>query len=69
MRNTHIETLRPGMGTRLKPEVRQRADISIRVSDEAELSPIDHWGAYAGRGEATEAEVQRLLQDRGPQPD
>ena len=59
----------PGMGTRLRPEVRERSDVAIRVSDRAELSPIDHWGPYAARSAATEAEVQRLLQDRGPHPD
>jgi L-alanine-DL-glutamate epimerase-like enolase superfamily enzyme len=59
----------PGMGTRLKPEVRERADVSIATSDTAGLSAIDQWSPYAARGEATEAEVQRLRQDRGPQTD
>ena len=59
----------PGMGTRLRPEVRDRSDVSVRASDKAELSPIDHWSPYAARSAATEAEVQRLLADRKPQDD
>lgn len=59
----------PGMGTRLRPEVRDRSDVSVRASDKAELSPIDHWSPYAARSAATEAEVQRLFADRGPQDD
>ena len=57
----------PGIGTRLKPAVRERPDAAIRTSDQAGLSPIDQWSPYPARGEATEAEVQRLLADRGPQ--
>ena len=57
----------PGMGTRLKAGVRERSDVSIRVSDQAALSHIDHWSPYAARSAATEAEVQRLHEDRGPQ--
>jgi hypothetical protein len=55
----------PGMGTRLKPEVRQRSDATIVVSDQPKWSAIDHWRPYAARGEATEAEVKRLKEDRG----
>lgn len=55
----------PGMGTRLKPEVKERGDATVVVSDRADWSPIDHWYPYAARGAATEAEVQRLKEDRG----
>ena len=59
----------PGMGTRLKAGVRERSDVSIHTSDQAALSPIDHWSPYAARSAATEAEVQRLHEDRAPQTD
>ena len=34
---------RPGIGTRLRPEARERADAIVVVSDEARDSPIDGW--------------------------
>ncbi len=55
----------PGMGTRLKAGVKERGDATVVVSDEPGWSAIDHWSPYAARGEATEAEVQRLKIDRG----
>ena len=55
----------PGMGTRLKQGVKERSDATVVASDRAEWSAIDHWGPYAARGDATEAEVQRLKVDRG----
>jgi L-alanine-DL-glutamate epimerase-like enolase superfamily enzyme len=57
---------RPGIGTRLKPEVRQRADAIVVVSDEPGESPIDAWYATHARSAELEAEVQRLRQERGP---
>ena len=59
---------KPGMGTRLRPEVKERRDATVVVSDEPQWSAIDHWHPYAVRGEATEAEVQRLKKDRGFSP-
>ncbi|MDP6778900.1 MAG: mandelate racemase/muconate lactonizing enzyme family protein [Candidatus Latescibacteria bacterium] len=56
---------RPGIGTRLKPEVRQRGDAIVVVSDEPAESPIDHWSAAEVRSEELEAEVRRLRQERG----
>ena len=55
----------PGMGTRLKQGVKERSDATVVASDRAEWSAIDHWGPHAARGDATEAEVQRLKVDRG----
>ena len=33
----------PGIGTRLKPEVKNRKDVHIKISDVAIESPIDAW--------------------------
>ncbi len=57
---------RPGIGTRLKPEVRQREDALVVVSDEPAESPIDRWNAMEVRSEELEAEVRHLRQERGP---
>ncbi len=59
---------RPGIGTRLKPGVRERPDATVVVSDEPGESPIDHWGHTPARSERMQAEVDRLRQERGPQP-
>lgn len=58
---------RPGIGTRLKPAVRERADATVVVSDQPGESAIDHWYKTAVRSEEMEAEVARLRQERGPQ--
>ena len=57
---------RPGIGTRLKPGVRDRPDAVVVASDEPGESPIDHWGASPARSEAMQAEVDRLRRERGP---
>ena len=57
---------RPGIGTRLKPEVRDRSDAIITTSDEPGVSTVDHWGPTPVRSEETEAEVQRLREERLP---
>jgi len=57
---------RPGIGTRLKPEVRDRPDATVVVSDEGRESPIDAWGHAAVRSAAMEAELERLRRERGP---
>jgi L-alanine-DL-glutamate epimerase-like enolase superfamily enzyme len=57
---------RPGIGTRLKPKVRQRADAIVVVSDEPGESPIDDWHPTSARSAELEAKVQRLRQERGP---
>jgi galactonate dehydratase len=59
---------RPGIGTRLRPEVRDRPDAVVVVSDRAGESPIDHWGTTEARGAAMQAEVDRLRLERGPMP-
>jgi L-alanine-DL-glutamate epimerase-like enolase superfamily enzyme len=59
---------RPGIGTRLRPEVRDRPDAVVAVSDRPGESPIDHWDATPARSEAMQAEVDRLRRERGPQP-
>jgi hypothetical protein len=48
--------------------VRDRPDATVVVSDRPEESAIDHWGATAARSAAMQAEVDRLRQERGPQP-
>ena len=58
---------RPGIGTRLKPEVRERPDAMVIVSNEPKESHIDHWYPTPARSEAMESEVRRLRQERGPQ--
>jgi L-alanine-DL-glutamate epimerase-like enolase superfamily enzyme len=58
---------RPGIGTRLRPEVRDRADAVVVRSDEPGESPIDHWGPAPVRSDAMQAEVDRLRRERGPQ--
>jgi len=60
---------RPGIGTRLRSEVRERGDAIVAVSSEPKESHIDHWYPTPARSEAMEAEVQRLRQERGPRPD
>ena len=58
---------RPGIGTRLRPEVRERSDATIVVSDEPGESLIDAWGPTPVRTEAMQAEVDALRIHRGPQ--
>ena len=57
---------RPGIGTRLKPEVQDRSDAIITTSDEPGVSTVDHWGPTPVRSKETEAEVQRLREERLP---
>jgi len=60
---------RPGIGTRLRPDVRERADAIVRVSDEPGESPVvqgDDWAENPVRTEEMEAEVRRLRKERGP---
>ncbi len=58
---------RPGIGTRLKPEVRGRSDTVIAVCKEARESYIDHWVAPPGlRSPRMEAETQKMREERGP---
>jgi len=61
---------RPGIGTRLRPEVRERPDAAVRVSDEPGESRVilnDDWTESPVRTEEMEAEVRRLRSERGPQ--
>jgi galactonate dehydratase len=67
IRDGHLHApQRPGIGTRLKPGVRDRPDAVVVVSDQPGESPIDHWGATPARSEAMQAEVDRLRRERGP---
>ena len=59
---------RPGIGTRLRPEVRGRGDATVVVSDEPRESPIDAWGSVPVRSAAMEAEVAALRRERGVPP-
>ncbi len=56
---------RPGVGTRLKSSVRDRTDVTIRVSDGPRTSPIDAWGPHFARSERTQALVDELERERG----
>ena len=58
---------RPGIGTRLKDGVRERSDATVRVSDEAGTSLVDHWGAHFARTPVSQALVDELEIERGPQ--
>ena len=44
IRDGFLHAPQPGIGTRLKPEVRDRPDATVTVSDEQGQSTIDHWG-------------------------
>lgn len=61
---------RPGVGTRLKAGLRERADAIVRVSDQPGESPIDAWDAMPHRtlrSARMQAEIARLRVERGPQ--
>ena len=57
----------PGIGTRLRPEVWQRSDVVVVVSDQPGESPIDAWYTAPVRSAQMEEEIQRLRQERGAQ--
>jgi L-alanine-DL-glutamate epimerase-like enolase superfamily enzyme len=60
---------RPGVGTRLKAGVRDRADALVRVSDQPGESPIDAWDEAPHRSLRSPrmaAELARLRVERGP---
>jgi L-alanine-DL-glutamate epimerase-like enolase superfamily enzyme len=50
---------RPGIGTRLRPEVRERGDAIVAVSSEARDSLIEHWEP----GEAAPERMRRELDE------
>ena len=58
---------RPGVGTRLKAGVRERSDATIRVSNEPRKSLIDEWGTHPARTPESQARVDELEVERGPQ--
>ena len=58
---------RPGIGTRLKAGVRERSDATIRISNEPGKSLIDSWGPHPARTPETQAIVDELEIERGPQ--
>ena len=61
---------RPGIGTRLRPGVRERSDATVVVSDEPGESLIDAWEETAmmmPRSPRMRAELDRLRVERGPQ--
>ena len=51
---------RPGIGTRLRPEVRERSDAIVMVSDEPRDSLIDAWGPSPGRSERMQKEIEEI---------
>ena len=51
---------RPGIGTRLRPEVRERPDAILAVSDEAKDSPIDSWHSGGTASERMCAELDEM---------
>jgi len=60
---------RPGVGTRLRASVRERADAIVRVSDQPGESPIDAWEETdftIPRSPRMRAELERLRVERGP---
>ena len=63
----------PGIGTRLKPEVKKRKDVHIKISDVPRESPIDAWDVIdtwgsknTYRNEAMEEELKVLRKHRSP---
>ena len=58
---------RPGIGTRLRPEVRERSDAIVQVSETPGESLIDAWDEAAQRLPETQALVEELRRQRGPQ--
>ena len=63
----------PGIGTRLKPEVKNRKDVHIKISDVAIESPIDAWEVIDTWGskknyisEEMQEELRILRQHRSP---
>ena len=58
---------RPGIGTQLKTGVRERSDATIRVSNEPRKSLIDEWGPHPARTPESQARVDELEVERGPQ--
>lgn len=58
---------KPEIGTRLRPEVFQRPDVTVVVSDQPGESPIDAWYTAPVHTAQMEAEIQRLRKERGPQ--
>jgi hypothetical protein len=56
----------PGLGTRLKAGVRDRADAIVRVSDTPGVSGIDAWGDAPQRLPETQALVDELEIEWGP---
>jgi len=56
---------RPGIGTRLRPEVRDRPDAIVAVSDEpGETFFNDNWDHFPVRTAEMEAEVEQLRRER-----
>jgi galactonate dehydratase len=59
----------PGIGTRLKLNVRDRADVSIKVSNEPGTSLVDTgYGSHFARTPKNQAWVDELERQRGPNP-
>ena len=58
----------PGIGTRLRPEVRDRRDATVRVSDEdVRLGlPDEEWDGHGARSPEMEAEVAEIREWRRP---
>jgi len=59
---------RPGIGTRLRVGLRDRADALVEVSDQPGESFIDAWGDSPARSPELQAAVDRLRIERGPRP-
>ncbi|MBM3190301.1 MAG: mandelate racemase/muconate lactonizing enzyme family protein, partial [Chloroflexi bacterium] len=51
---------KPGIGTRLRPEVRERPDAIIAVSDQAADSPIEGWKPGSACSERMQAELDEM---------
>ena len=61
---------RPGIGTRLRPEIRERADAIVAISDEPRDSLIENWVPGAAVSERMRAELEEMYRFRvGTQED
>ena len=63
----------PGIGTRLKPEVKNRKDVHLKISSTAKENPIDDWETvdFLGkkstfRSNSMEEELKILRKERSP---
>ena len=58
---------RPGIGTRLRPEVRERSDATVALSDQPADSPIDGWRPGVAVPSRMQDELDEMHRFRRPE--